>query len=71
MTKLFYKDSLHKELCTVYKTIIYDNYREYYGRKDGHTQFQMWNVVTDLDLLKIGAKRSVEMNEPEIEREEG
>ena len=71
MTKLLYKDSLHKELCKVYKIIIYDNYSKYYGKKEGHNQFQMWSAVTDLNLLKIGAKRSVEMNEPEIEQEEG
>jgi len=72
MAKLTYENDVHKEMCMYYKNTIYNNYREFYGRKEGHNQFQMWSAVTCLDTLEVGAKRSEEMiNEPEIEREEG
>lgn len=72
MAKLTYNDEMHKEMCIYFKQTIYKNYREFYGRKEGHYQFQMWSAVTCLNLLEVGAKRSVELNdEPLIEQEEG
>ena len=72
MAKLTYKDDIHKELCIFYKDAIYTAYREYYGKKEGHNQFQMWSAVTCLNTLKAGVNRAIEMlDEPEIEREEG
>ena len=83
MTKITYESELHKELCIIAKDKIYQNYREFYGRKKGHHQFQMWSAVTCLETLRVGVDRSFDMleeletlrfdmlEETEIEQEEG
>ena len=67
--KLEYKNELHKEQCIFLKDAIYTAYREYYGRKRGHEEFQMWKAVTCVNTLKVGVNRAIEMlDEPEVEQ---
>lgn len=52
---------IHRELISLYRIKILNNYVSFYGVEEGVEEWLMWRKVTSIDILRKGWIRSKEM----------